>query len=123
MMESKCDTDISDFQSFKHITLKSKKYEIQYELIWSEKLINSVSSLNNKTFTSIIKKLKDIEKKLTRNIKFGEKCLLISKLNKINTEVQINYKSNEFQLYLINEIETDRLASDFEQKIKLDESN
>ena len=122
-MESNFETDINDFQSFKHITLKSKKYEIQYELIWSEKFINSVSSLNNRTFTSIIKKLKDIEEKLPRNIEFGEKCLLISKLNKSNTEVQINYKSNELQEYLINEIETDRLASDFEQKIELDESN
>ena len=95
MDESKSDTKSSDPQAFKHITLKSSKYNIQYELVWSEKFIKSISNLTSIAFTNIIKKLKgDAEDKM-KDIVFGNKWLLTNKLHKSFQESELRQKSND----------------------------
>ena len=123
MDESKSDTKSSDPQAFKHITLKSSKYNIQYELVWSEKFIKSISNLTNIAFTNIIKKLKgDAEDKM-KDIVFGNKWLLTNKLHKSFQESELRQKSNDSHENLIKEIEASLLPTGFGNKLLLDSND
>ena len=50
MEESKSEEGDSKKLNFKDITLKSRKYKMQYELIWSEKFVDGVANLNNRAW-------------------------------------------------------------------------
>ena len=120
MEEAKSEIGDSNHQTVKHIMLKSQKYKMHYELIWSEKFVDSVSNLNNRSFTNIIKKLKGNADEEEKKPEFGEKCLLINKLHKSMSESQIIQKSQKFQENLIEEIEANILTTDFGYRLRLE---
>ena len=120
MEESKSNPEVENLQSFKQIPLKSTKYKTKYELVWSVKFIDCISSLTSRAFTNMIKKLKKDSEEWLNSISFGDKWLVTNKLHINFQESELQQKSNESHEDLIKEIEVSLLTQSLEERLLLD---
>ena len=101
--------------------LFSKKYNVKYEIFWSENFIWELQKFTNILFTNMLKKINSKDTDEDSRETTTDSWLIIKELNNKMERREIKERCSHSSNHLMTMIEDDEIMEDLEAQLKLEE--
>ena len=107
------------YSQWKHIQVTSKKYGNKYELIWSDKFIEGMHNINNRSITNMITKIKKDTEGLRAGLKFTQPSFVVRDAVKGMSKEDLQNESIQARNNLLDWIAENNIVNSFESQLQL----